>query len=342
MPQTPLALELQVTKEYLGEDTHLAYLGPLYEEVLKADTKVKSSGASVARVIDGTLHQYGVTAISGVANIGSDTNWTGSHMNQANWYVFGRMAWDPDISAEAVADEWVRQTFSNDPAVVKPVVQLMMSSRQALVSYMTPLGLAHIMASDHHYGPGPWVNDLSRVEWNPVYYHKADAQGLGFDRTSKGSNAVGQYSAPVGQAFGSRDTVPDELLLFFHHVGWQDKLASSGRSLWDELVYRYSRGVDDVGLMRDGWATVKGRIDAKRFDDVAKFLQTQHYEARWWRDACLSYFSSVSKQPIPAGYAMPAKTLVEYQGLKSQCPTDVTKPRCTPVYSGNPSPAILP
>jgi alpha-glucuronidase len=342
MPQTPLALELQITKEYLGEDTHLAYLGPLYEEVLKADTKVKSSGASVARVIDGTVDQHAVTAISGVANIGNDTNWTGSHMNQANWYVFGRMAWDPDVSAEAVADEWVRQTFSNDPAVVKPVVKLMMSSRQALVSYMTPLGLAHIMASDHHYGPGPWVNDLSRVEWNPVYYHKADAQGLGFDRTAKGSNAIGQYSAAVGQALGSRDTVPDDLLLFFHHVGWQDKLASSGRSLWDELVYRYSRGVDDVGLMRDAWATVKDRIDAKRFDDVGKFLQTQHYEARWWRDACLAYFSSISKQAIPAGYAIPAKTLTEYQGLKSQCPTDVTKPRCTPVYSGNPSPAILP
>jgi alpha-glucuronidase len=342
MPQTPLALELQITKEYLGEDTHLAYLGPLYEEVLKADTKVKSTGASVARVLDGTLHQYGVTAISGVANVGSDTNWTGSHMNQANWYVFGRMAWDPDISAEAVADEWVRQTFSNDPAVVKPVVQMMMSSRQALVSYMTPLGLAHIMGSDHHYGPAPWVNDQSRAEWNPVYYHKADAQGLGFDRTAKGSNAVAQYSAAVAQTFGSRDTVPDDLLLFFHHVGWQDKLASSGRTLWDELVYRYSRGVDDVGLMRDAWATVQGRIDAKRFDDVAKFLQTQHYEARWWRDACLSYFSSISKQAIPGGYAMPAKTLAEYQGLKSQCPTDATKPRCTPVYSGNPSPAILP
>jgi len=342
MPQTPLALELQITKEYLGEDTHLAYLGPLYEEVLKADTKVKSSGASVARVIDGTLHQYAVTAISGVANIGNDTNWTGSHMNQANWYVFGRMAWDPDISAEAVADEWVRQTFSNDPAVVKPVVQMMMSSRQALVSYMTPLGLAHIMGSDHHYGPGPWLNDQTRVEWNPVYYHKADAQGIGFDRSAKGSNAVSQYSAAVGQTFGSKDTVPDDLLLFFHHVGWQDKLASSGRTVWDELVYRYSRGVDDVGLMRDAWMTVQGRIDTKRFDDVAKFLQTQHYEARWWRDACLSYFSSVSKQAIPAGYAMPAKTLAEYQGLKSQCPTDATKPRCTPVYSGNPSPTILP
>jgi alpha-glucuronidase len=342
MPQTPLALELQVTKEYLGEDTHLAYLGPLYDEVLKADTKVKSAGASVARVIDGTLHQYAVTAISGVANIGNDTNWTGSHMNQANWYVFGRMAWDPDISAEAVADEWVRQTFSNDPIVVTPVVKLMMGSHQALVSYMTPLGLAHIMGSDHHYGPAPWVNDLSRVEWNPVYYHKADAQGLGFDRTTQGSNAVGQYSAAVGQTLGSRDTVPDDLLLFFHHVGWQEKLAVSNRTLWEELVYRYSRGVDDVGLMRDAWKTVQGRVDAKRFDDVSKFLQTQHYEARWWRDACLSYFGSISKQAIPAGYAMPAKTLAEYQGLKSQCPTDVTKPRCTPVYSGNPSPAILP
>ena len=342
MPQTPLALELQITKEYLGEDTHLAYLGPLYEEVLKSDTKVASTGATVARVLDGSLQNYAVTAISGVANIGSDVNWTGSHMNQANWYVFGRMAWDPDISAEAVADEWVRQTFSNDPVVVKPVVQLMMSSRETLVSYMTPLGLAHIMGSDHHYGPAPLVNDQTRPEWNPVYYHKADAQGLGFDRTSKGSNAVAQYSASVGQTLGSRDTVPDNLLLFFHHVGWQEKLASSGRTLWEELVYRYSRGVDDVGVMRDSWATVKGRIDAKRFGDVDKFLQTQHYEARWWRDACLTYFGSISKLTIPSGYAAPVKTLAEYQALKSQCPTDATKPRCTPVYTGSPSPTILP
>jgi alpha-glucuronidase len=341
MPKTPLALELQVTKEYLGEDTHLAYLGPLYEEVLKADTQAAGAGSTVARIIDGTTHGYSVTAIAGVANIGNDTNWTGSHMNQANWYVFGRMAWDPDISAKSVADEWVRQTFSNDPLLVDPVVQLMMSSREALVSYMTPLGLAHIMASDHHYGPGPWVSDQTRAEWNPVYYHKADAQGIGFDRTAQGSNAVAQYAAGVGQAFGSRTTVPDDLLLFFHHVGWQDKLVSSGRSVWEELVYRYSHGVDEVGTMRETWATVKDRLDAKRFQDVAGYLQTQHYEARWWRDACLSYFSDVSKQAIPSGYAPPAKTLAEYKNLKSQCPTDATKPRCTPVYMGNPSPAIL-
>jgi len=342
MPKTPLALELQLTKEYLGEDTHLAYLGPLYEEVLKADTKLTAAGPTVARIIDGSAQNYAVTAISGVANIGNDTNWTGSHMNQANWYVFGRMAWNQDISAELVANEWVRQTFSNDPVVLEPVVKLMMQSREALVNYMTPLGLAHIMGSDHHYGPGPWINDLSRAEWNPVYYHKADAQGLGFNRTAQGSNAVAQYSSAVGQAYGTRATVPDELLLFFHHVGWQDKIASSNRSLWEELVYRYSHGVDEVGTMREAWATVKGRIDAKRFKSVDDFLTTQHYEARWWRDACLAYFGDVSKQAMPAGYAPLAKTLAEYKALTSQCPTDVTKPRCTPVYSGTPSPAVLP
>lgn len=342
MPKTPLALELQITKEYLGQDTHLAYLGPMYEEVLKTDTKLNGTGPTIARIIDGSAQSYSVTAISGVANIGNDTNWTGSHMNQANWYVFGRMGWNQDISAELVANEWVRQTFSNDPVVLTPVVKLMMQSREALVSYMTPLGLAHIMGSDHHYGPGPWINDLSRAEWNPVYYHKADAQGIGFNRTAQGSNAVGQYSTAVGQAYGTRATVPDELLLFFHHVGWTEKLASSGRTIWEELVYRYSHGVDEVSAMREAWTLVKGRVDAKRFKAVDDFLQTQHYEARWWRDACLAYFSDVSKQALPAGYAPLAKTLAEYKALKPQCPTDVTKPRCTPVYSGSPSPAVTP
>ena len=216
MPSTPLALELQITKEYLGQDTHLAYLGPLYEEVLQADTYAKGQGSTVARVVDGSLHGYATTAIAGVANIGSDTNWTGSHFNQANWYVYGRMAWDPDISAATVADEWIRQTLSNDPAVVTPVTAMMMNSRQTLVDYMTPLGLAHIMASTHHYGPGPWVNDLSRPEWNPVYYHKADATGIGFDRTATGSNAVaavlchgsGQACEPEHRARRSAAVLP--------------------------------------------------------------------------------------------------------------------------------------
>ncbi|HTN89890.1 MAG TPA: alpha-glucuronidase family glycosyl hydrolase [Sorangium sp.] len=339
MPKTPLALELQVTKEYLGEDTHLAYLGPLFEEVLKADTYADGEGSTVARVIDGTLHGYATTAIAGVSNVGDDTNWTGSHMNQANWYVFGRLAWNPDLSAEAIAEEWVRQTFSNDPVVVTPVVQVMMSSHQALVDYMTPLGLVHIMGSDHHYGPAPWVSNLSRAEWNPVYYHKADARGIGFNRSSSGSNAVAQYFGPVGQKFGSRDTVPDDFLLFFHHVGWQDEL-SSGKTLWEELVHRYSRGVDEVGVMRETWASVEGRIDGQRFKDVTDFLKIQHYEARWWRDACLSYFGQVGNLQVPSGYAPTANSLSFYQGLS--CPSDVKKPRCSQIYTGDPSPAILP
>jgi alpha-glucuronidase len=336
MPSTPLALELQITKEYLGQDTHLAYLGPLFEEVLKSDTKTAGEGSTVAKVIDGSLHGYVHTAIAGVANVGEDANFTGSHFNQANWYAFGRMAWDLEAPAERVAEEWVRQTFSNDPAVVTPVVEMMMLSREAVVDYMTPLGLVHIMASDHHYGPGAWVDDLSRADWNPVYYHRADAQGIGFDRTSSGSNAVSQYSPAVGQAFADRQTVPDELLLFFHRVGWQDAL-SSGRTLWAELVHRYSRGVDQVGAMRDSWATVSGRIDGQRFDEVDEFLGIQHYEARWWRDASLSYFTEQSQLPIPSGYAALAEPLSFYQGLT--CPADVTKPRCPAVYSGEPSPA---
>lgn len=338
MPETPLALEVQITKEYLGEDTHLAYLGPLYEEVLKADTFAAGEGSTVARVIDGSLHGYKTTVMAGVANIGTDTNWSGSHFNQANWYVFGRMAWDPDVTAQAIAEEWVRQTLSNDPVVLTPVTEMMMSSREALVDYMTPLGLAHIMGTDHHYGPKPWENSLSRAEWNPTYYHKASPESLGFDRTVGGSDAVSQYSDAVRDRFGSRDTVPDEFLLFFHKVGWQETLGT-GRTLWDELVYRYSRGVDAVGAMREAWKSVEGRVDAQRFAEVNEFLEIQHYEARWWRDACLTYFQSFADLTVASEFAPPANDLGYYQGLT--CPSNASKPRCDAVYTGEPSPALL-
>jgi alpha-glucuronidase len=340
MPQTPLSLELEITKEYLGQDTHLAYLGPLFEEVLEAETFAANGDSSVARVIDGSLHGYSTTAIAGVSNVGSDTNWTGSDFNQANWYVFGRMAWDPDASAEAIAEEWIRQTLSNDPAVVAPITEMMMQSRQAVVDYMTPLGLVHIMGSDHHYGPAPWVDNLGRADWNPVYYHKADMQGLGFDRTASGSNAVSQYQGSLPDLFGNRDSVPDDYLLFFHHVGWNDTLGS-GLTLWQELVHRYSLGVDAVGTMRDTWATMKPFIDAARFNEVSDLLEIQHYEARWWRDACLTYFEQFSGQAIPDGYAPPENSLDFYRGLESQCPPNRDKPRCTPVYTGEPSPAVI-
>jgi alpha-glucuronidase len=341
MPGTPLALELQITKEYLGEDTHLVYLGPLFEEVLKSDTHAKGQGSTVARVVDGTVHGHTTTAIAGVSNIGSDTNWTGSHFNQANWYAYGRMSWDPDLTAREVADEWIRQTLSNDPVVVTPVTAMMMDSRQTAVSYMTPLGLTHIMGTDDHYGPGPWISNLTTANWNPAYYHKADATGIGFDRTASGSNAVAQYVAAVRDRFASRSTVPDDLLLFFQRVRWDDRLTSSGRSVWEELVHRYSFGVDAVATMRESWKAVQGRIDSKRYQEVTDFVQTQHYEARWWRDACLQYFASVSGRSIPSGYAAPAHDLQFYKDLEVKCPANAAKPRCPDVYTGNPSPAIL-
>ncbi len=346
MPNTPLALELQITKEYLGQDTHLAYVGPWYEEVLKTDTYAGGQGSTVARIIDGTTHDYSVTAMAGVSNVGTDANWTGSQFNQANWYAYGRMAWNPDASAQAVAEEWVRQTFSNDPVVVNPVVKMMMDSHEHLVNYMTPLGLVHIMATGHHYGPGPWINNLSRAEWNPFYYHEAANDGIGFDRTASGSNAIAQYSSQVQQIYGDVNAVPEKYLLFFHRVPWTRPMAS-GRTLWEEMVHLYSSGVDGVADLRGLWTEVEMRIDDGRYAEVTDFLRIQHEEARWWRDACLSYFSSVGGGAIPSGYAAPLQSLANYQSYESSgstCGTGDTvgKSRCPEIATPNPSPAILP
>jgi len=324
MPKTPLMMELQITKEYLGQDTHLVFLAPLFEEVLRADTWAKGKGSTVAKVIDGSLHGYNRTGIAGVSNIGSDRNWTGSQFNQANWYAFGRLAWDHDLSSSAIADEWVRMTFTNDARAVATIRSMMLTSREAVVSYMTPLGLAHIMATGHHYGPGPWA-DGGRPDWTPSYYHRADSLGLGFDRSAAGSNAVTQYFPPVRDRYASRRTVPDSVLLWFHHVPWTDRLAS-GRPLWDELVHRYSAGVDSVRAMRREWATVRAAIDAERFAEVDSFLSIQVREARWWRDAALTYFQTFSRMPIPAGYEQPEHPLDFYE--KIRCPANPQKPRC--------------
>ena len=224
MPKTPLMMEFQITKEYLGFATHLAYLGTLFEEALDSDTMVKGKGSTVAKVVDGELHGYRKTGMAGVSNIGADRNWTGSHFDQANWYAFGRLAWDPDLSAQAIAQEWVRMTFSNDPAFVEPVVAMMMGSREAVVDYMMPLGLHHLFDTGHHYGPGPWVNNLNRADWNPTYYHRADANGVGFDRGPKGSNAVAQYHPKVADAVcRSSARLPEQFLLWFHHVPWDSQ-----------------------------------------------------------------------------------------------------------------------
>ncbi|MDB4893534.1 MAG: hypothetical protein JWL61_5389 [Gemmatimonadetes bacterium] len=324
MPKTPLMMEFQITKEYLGQDTHLAYLGALFEEVLRADTYAKGKGSTVAKVIDGSLHSYKRTGIAGVANVGSDVNWTGSQFNQSNWYAFGRLAWNPREASRDIADDWVRETFTNDQAAVARIREMMIRSREAVVNYMTPLGLAHIMATGHHYGPAPWVK-LSRPDWSPTYYHRADSIGIGFDRTATGSNAVAQYFPAVRDRYANRKTVPDSVLLWFHHVGWGEKL-SSGRTLWDELVWRYNAGVTSVHDMQRTWTNVQDNVDPERFKEVQSFLAIQEKEARWWRDAALTYFQTFSHRPIPAAFEQPAHPLAYYQQLR--CPADRNKPRC--------------
>src|SRR5690606_32181576 len=217
--------------------------------------------------------------------------------------------------AEDISRDWARMTFSTDPAVVEPVVSMMMGSHQAVVDYMTPLGLHHLMGRGHHYGPGPWVEGGPRADWTSVHYHRADARGIGFDRTASGRHAVGPYAPPVAAQFGNLDPVPEEFLLWFHHVPWDHRMAS-GRSLWDELVLRYDRGVDYVRGMRRTWAALEGKVDTERHHQVAVFLGIQEKEAKWWRDASIAYFQTFSQRPLPEGAAPPPHDLEYYKSLQ--------------------------
>jgi len=315
MPQTPLTMEFQLTQEYLGFATHLVYLAPLFKEVLDADTYVNGSGSTVAKILDGTLQGYSNTAMAGVANIGNERNWTGHPFGQANWYAFGRLAWDHSLNPATIANEWIRQTFTNNLPAVNKIRNIMLTSREAVVNYMTPLGLAHIMGYGHHYGPAPWFSTASRADWNPVYFHRADSIGLGFDRTAKGSNAVAQYSMDIRKEFDDINSCPENFLLWFHHVPWNYKM-KSGKNLWEELCSRYNAGVDSVRGMKTNWNAVKASIDKDRFEQVSMLLNIQEKEAVWWRDACLSYFQTFSRMTIPSSYEQPKYDLKYYMGLR--------------------------
>lgn len=234
MPKTPLMMEFQITQEYLGQATNLVYLAPMYKEVLEADTYVKGKGSTVAKVIDGSLDNHLLTGIAGVANTGTDRNWTGHLFGQANWYAFGKLAWDHEFTSEEIADEWIRMTFSNDTHIINSIKKIMLPSHEYCVNYMTPIGLHHIMGWDHHYGPAPWIKDKHRADWTSVYYHRADENGIGFNRTPTGSNATEQYHPEVAKFFSSLETCPEEFLLWFHHLPWDYKM-KSGRTLWDEF-----------------------------------------------------------------------------------------------------------
>lgn len=315
MPHTPLAMEFQITMEYLGQGTHLVFLAPLFKEVLEADTYADGKGSTVAKVIDGSLQDYPVTAIAGVSNIGNERNWTNHPFGQSSWYAFGRLAWDHELTSAQIADEWIRQTFSNNTNVVSTIKKIMLASREAVVNYMTPLGLHHIMSSYGHYGPGPWQNNLPRADWNPVYYHRADAYGIGFDRTATGSNALAQYQPQVQAQWKDSNTCDEKYLLWFHHVSWSHKM-KDGKILWNELCSKYQQGVDTVRWMQQQWNTLQNSIDQERFKQVKMFLTIQEKDAEWWRNACILYFQTFSKMPIPSNVEKPDHTLEYYKSLK--------------------------
>jgi alpha-glucuronidase len=315
MPNTPLMVEFQLTQEYLGFATHLVYMAPLFKECLDADTYAKGKGSLVSKVVDGSLDRHNLTAIAGVANIGNDRNWCGHPFAQANWYVYGRLAWDHQLSSEALADEWIRMTFSNQAAVIAPTKAMMLASREIAVQYMTPLGLHHIMGYSHHYGPGPWIKDKPRADWTSVYYHQADSLGVGFDRTASGSNALSQYAKEVQDLYGPVTHCPDKYLLWFHHLPWRYKMRS-GESLWDAVCHAYYNGADSAAWMQRQWNSVEHKVDDEQFRHVKSLLAIQHQEAVWWRNACVLYFQSFSKMPLPAGLVKPEGTLEYYKSLE--------------------------
>jgi alpha-glucuronidase len=310
-------VEFQITQEYLGHSKQLVYLAPLFKEVLQSDTYSEGPGSTVAKVTDGSLRasNSGPTAIAGVANTGDNANWCGHHFAQANWYTFGRLAWNHKLPAEQIADEWIRATFTSDERFVGPVKVIRISSREACVNYMMPYCLHHIFAFNEHYGPEPW-GDIpgGRADWMPWYYHQADTMGVGFNRTATGSNAVAQYCAPLNEIYADVARCPENLLLWFHHVPWNHPLGN-GLSLWDNLCYRYDEGVQEVRSWQKVWDRAGALVDEQRFREVQSKLRIQAKDALVWKDACLLYFQTFSRQPIPYELERPVHELDE---LKEQ------------------------
>ena len=294
MEKTQMMVEFQITQEYLGAANHLVYLAPMWQEFFSF-------------VKPGSLK-----AMAGVANIGDNTNWCGHHFAQANWYAFGRLAWNPSLTSEQIAEEWLGQTFSLGSAVANSqLLNMMLASREACVSYMMPLGIHHIFAGNHHYGPEPWYAPRGvRADWTPPYYHKADSIGLGFDRTLTGSANVKQYPDELCRLYNDINTCPENLLAWFHHVPWDHKM-KSGRTFWDELCHKYDDGVHEARRFLAIWDAIQPYVDAQRFEEMQRKLRIQARDSEWWRDACLLYFQTFSKRPIPQDVEHPVHNLDE-------------------------------
>jgi len=325
MKKTSIMPELQITQEYLGQSVHLVFLATMWEEFLKSETYQEGSGSSVARCTDGSIFPQKHTAIAGVANIGLDTDWCGHQFAQSNWYAFGRLAWNNQLTSEQIANEWLKLTFSQSNSssdqsgtsddwndhFLKPVQKMMMDSRETAVNYMMPLGLHHIFAANEHYGPGPWWAPKGmRKDWTPPYYHKADSAGIGFDRTQTGSNAVSQYHEPLGSQYSDLKTCPEIYLLWFHHLPWDYKM-KSGKTLWDEICYHYDTGVQQVREFQKVWDKVRPYVDPERFSQVQSKLREQCINAQVWKDACLLYFQQFSHRVIPFEIERPVHDLNE-------------------------------
>lgn len=295
--KTQAMVEVQITQEYLGHANHLVYLHPMWKECLDADTYQKGEGSTIGAITEGKIMPYKYTAIAGVSNIGNDKNWCGHYFAQANWYAFGRMAWNPELSSQQIANEWINQTFTNDKNFVEPVCQMMMKSREANVHYEMPLGLHHTFKGPDHYGPGPWDRSI-RPDWEPAYYHKAATDGVGFDRTLTGSGAVAQYHEPLQSTYNNASTCPENLILWFHHLPWDYKM-KSGRTLWNELCYVFQQGIDEAKSFITTWDNMQQYVDAERFESVKTKLERQAKDAIWWRDATILYFQQFSKMELP-------------------------------------------
>lgn len=302
LKKTATMPEFQITQEYLGESIHTAFLATMWQEFFNTYNlpfakynQKKAPGSDIA--------------ISGVANIGDSEKWCGSDMAQANWYAFGRMAWNSNTTPATIANEWLCQTYTTDENFVRPMRELLLASREIVVDYMMPMGIHHIFAGNHHYGPEPWyyVKGI-REDWTPRYYHKADANGMGFDRTSTGSNNVAQYPEPLRTIYSDRNLCPENLILWFHHVGWNETMAN-GQSMWTNLCQHYDRGMAEAQQMADTWSSLSKYVDAERFNAQKRFFDRQAKDAIWWRDACLLYFQTFSKQPLPATSPAPRHKL---------------------------------
>jgi alpha-glucuronidase len=319
MPKTQQMAELQITQEYLGHSNHICFLSTMWEEFLN-DVK---GYAHYTENMKGYKHR----AIAGVANVGSNPNFCGNVMAQANWYAFGRLAWNSDITSEQIAKEWTAQMAGADSKAAKVMTDIMMGSRETVVEYMMPLGLHHIFAEEHHYGPQPWQNNPGqRADWQCVYYHRADSLGIGFDRTqSTGSGATVQYPTSFANMVEDIHTCPEKYLLWFHHVAWDHK-CRSGRTLWDELCWKYQHGLDGARGMLRNWNTLEGSVPQDVFMDIQQRMQIQVRDAEWWKDACLLYFQTFSRQPLPVFVDPPVHSLDELKAVRLgisnyECPT---------------------